>query len=100
MTDITALSDGEYTAVVDTIEDRLATVFFEEGGDQVGSAVIDVEALPADARHADAIVTVEITDSDISSAEYRPDRTQTRRQDVQDRFDRLSSRPPRDDDTT
>lgn len=99
MTEIDDLADGEYTAVVDAIEDGLATVFFEEGGEEVGSAVIDVETLPADARHPDAILTVEITDSEFSQLRYEPDRTEARKQTAQDRFDRLSSRPPRDDDT-
>jgi hypothetical protein len=39
-----------------------------------------------------------MTDPD---ADYDPDRTAARRQTAQDRFDRLSSRPPRlDDDDT
>jgi hypothetical protein len=100
MTGLDDLSDGEYTAVVDAIEDGLATVFFEQDDKEVGSAVIDPETLPADARHADAILTVEVTDGTLSQATYDPDRTDSRNQAAQDRFDRLSSRPPRDDDPT
>ena len=98
MTDLDALSDGEYTAVVDAIEDGLATVFVEQNGEDVGDAVIDAERLPDDARHADAILTVEITAGEVSRMSYDPARTETRKQAAQDRFDRLSSRPPRDDD--
>lgn len=87
------------TAVIDAIEDGLATVFFEQDGEEVGSAVIDAETLPADARHADAILAVKITDGEPSQLTYEPDRTESRKQAAQDRFDRLSSRPPRDDDT-
>lgn len=98
MTVLDDLTDGEYTAVIDTIEDGLATVFFEQDGEEVGSAVIDAETLPADARHPDAILTVELTDSEINRVDYDPDRTVARQQAAQDRFDRLSSRPPRPED--
>jgi len=40
------LADGAYTAVVDTVEDGLATVFFERDGDDVGNAVLDADRLP------------------------------------------------------
>lgn len=99
MSDLDALSDGEYTAVIDTIEDGRATVFVEQNGEDVGDAVIEAERLPADARHADAILTVEITAGEVSRMSYDPARTETRKQAAQDRFNRLSSRPSRDDDT-
>ncbi|WP_311174129.1 DUF3006 family protein [Halobellus ordinarius] len=99
MTGLNELRDGEYTAVVDTIDDGLATVFFEQDGEEVGSATIDADTLPVEARHADAILTVDITDTEITRLKYEPDRTEDRNQAAQDRFDRLSSRPPRDDDT-
>lgn len=99
MTDTVDFDDGEYTAVVDTIEDGLATVFFEHDSEDVGSAIIDAETLPETGRHADAILTATITDGEISRLAYDPDLTETRKQRAQDRFDRLSSRPPRDDDT-
>ena len=40
------LQDGEYTAVVDSIEDELATVFFERDGESLGGLfyfVLNVE---------------------------------------------------------
>ena len=93
------LPDGEYTAVVDSIEDGLATVFFEQDGDEVGNAVIDPGELPADGQHSDAILKVFILDGSISSAEYEPERTAKRSEAAQNRFDRLSNRPPTDDDS-
>jgi hypothetical protein len=93
------LPDGEYTAVVDSIEDGLATVFFEQDGDEVGNAVIDPAELPTDGRHADAILKVELRDSAIFSAQYEPDRTKERSNTAQERFDRLSKRPPSDSDS-
>ena len=93
------LPNGEYTAVVDTIEDGLATVFFERDGEDVGNAVLDALEIPPDAQHADAILSVTLRDGDIESASYNPDATETRAEAAQDRFVRLSERPPADDDT-
>ena len=98
MTDI-ELSDGEYTAVVDNVEDGLATVFFERDGEEVGNAVLEASRLPSNARHADAILSVTLSDGRIESASYEPERTATRSEAAQDRFDRLSKRPPSDEDT-
>ncbi|WP_058364959.1 DUF3006 family protein [Haloparvum sedimenti] len=98
MTDI-ELPDGEYTAVVDSVEDGLATVFFERGGEEVGNAVLEAARLPADARHADAVLSVTVRDGVLASASYDPESTATRADAAQDRFDRLSKRPPSDDDT-
>jgi len=98
MSDI-ELPNGEYTAVVDTIEDGLATVFFERDGDEVGNTVLDASELPSDAQHADAILSVTLTDGYIKSASYNPEATDTRAEAAQDRFDRLSERPPADDDS-
>lgn len=96
MTDID-LADGAYTAVVDAIEDGLATVFFEADGDEVGDAVLDADRLPDEGRHADAVLDVRIEDGSIATATYEPDLTEARSEAAQDRFDRLSSRPPSDD---
>ena len=91
------LPDGGYTAVVDAIEDGLAPVFFERDGDEVGNAVVDADRLPEAGRHADAILDVEIEDGSIAAASYDPERTSARSDAAQDRFDRLSSRPPGED---
>jgi hypothetical protein len=90
------LADGTYTAVVDAIEDGLATVFFERDGDDVGDAVLDADRLPEEGRHADAILDVRIEDGSIVTATYEPDLTEARSEAAQDRFDRLSERPPKD----
>ena len=100
MSDLADLEDGHYTAVVDTIEDGLATVFFEQDGEEVSDAVIDASSLPEDGRHANAILTVEVATGELTQVDYKPERTEERKQAAQDRFDRLSSRPPHDDDET
>ena len=92
------LPDGEYTAVVDAVEDGLATVFFERDGEAVGNAVLDASRLPADGRRADAVLTVALSDGRIESASPEPERAAERKEAAQDRFDRLSKRPPSDDD--
>jgi len=98
MADIQALADGTYVAVVDSIEDGVATVFFEDDGDEVGNAVVDAAALPADGRHADAVLSVTVVDGDPVEWSYDAERTETRRERAQNRFDRLSERPPSDED--
>lgn len=93
------LPDGEYTAVVDNVEDGLATVFFERDGEEVGNAVLEASRLPSDGRHADAILSVVLSEGRIESATYKPDKTENRAEAAQDRFDRLSKRPPSDEET-
>jgi hypothetical protein len=99
MTDVDTLADGSYTAVVDSIEDRFATVFFEEDGEEVGDVVIEASALPTAGRHADAILSVTIVDGTLLEWEYDPERTEQRQRAAQDRFDRLSRRPPSDEES-
>ena len=98
MTDAIDVPDGEYTAVVDAIEGGLATVFFEAGGDQVGDTLLEATVLPADARHADAVLSVTVSGGHVDDAAYRPERTASREEAAQDRFDSISRRPPSDDD--
>jgi len=92
------LPDGSYTAVVDAIEDGLATVFFEQDGVEKGNAVLDAEILPDSGQHADAILSVTIEDETIQSASYEPEQTADRQATAQDRFDSLSERPPSKDE--
>jgi hypothetical protein len=92
------LEDGTYTAVVDSIEDGLATVFFEADGEDVASATLDADVLPAEDRHEDAIYTVDVEAGEVTQWEYDAEETTERAEAAQDRFDRLSSRPPKDDE--
>lgn len=92
------LADGTYTAVVDSIEDGLATVFFEEDGEEVGDAVLDAGDLPEDGRHADAILSATVEGGVVIEWEYREAKTEQRKEAAQSRFDRLSERPPSDEE--
>jgi len=97
MSDLDALDDRPYTAVVDSVEDGFATVFFERDGDEVGNAVVDSSELPESARRADAILSVTVGDGTVTSYDYDPERTESRKEATQNRFDQLSSRPPSED---
>ena len=92
------LPDGEYTAVVDGIEDGLARVFFEQDDVEKENAVLEVDTLPESGQHADAILSVTIESGAIHTVTYRPAETADRQTKAQDRFDSLSERPPSKDD--
>jgi len=92
------IPDGTYTAVVDSIEDGFATVFFEYDGEEIGDAVFDVTKLPDVGRHADAIFSITVESEDIIEWEYRERKTEQRKEAAQNRFDRLSERPSSDEE--
>ena len=92
------IPDGQYTAIVDRIEDGHATLLLEENGEDAHELVVYPEALPSNDRYSDAILTIEITDGELAEAKYRPDETEARQESSQSRFDRLSERPPSDDE--
>lgn len=92
------IPDGTYTAVVDRIEDSLATLQLE-GEDDLYDLVVGEEALPEPARHADAVLHVEVEDEEFVEATYDESETRARRERAQDRFDQLSERPSRDDES-
>jgi predicted AlkP superfamily phosphohydrolase/phosphomutase len=91
------IPDGEYTAVVDRFDETLATLELSDG-DERYNLVVGEEELPEDARHVDAVCHVKLVDDELESVEYVPEETIERKQEAQDRFDRLSRRPPRDND--
>ncbi|WP_436927666.1 DUF3006 domain-containing protein [Halosimplex amylolyticum] len=92
------IPDGTYTAVVDRIEDTLATLQLESD-DDLYNLVVGEEELPESARHADAILDVELQDEELVRADYDKAETEVRRDKAQSRFDQLSERPPHDGDS-
>jgi len=92
------IPDGTYTAVVDRIEDSLATLEVD-GDDELYSLTVEEHELPDPARHADAILDIEIIDETLLGVDYDEAATEARKAQAQDRFDKLSQRPPRDDDS-
>ena len=92
------IPDGSYTAVVDRIEDGYAAILLEVDGEDAHELVVDVSELPANGRHADAVLAVEIVDGKLVEERYKPDETEKRRDASRERFDRLSERPPKDNE--
>lgn len=103
------IPDGRYTAVVDRIEDGLATLELTPVADSDEAAAdadherygLDVSEteLPDAARRANALLEVELVDEELVAVEFDPEATEERETQAQNRFDRLSSRPPRDEDS-
>jgi major membrane immunogen (membrane-anchored lipoprotein) len=91
------IPDGTYTAVVDRFEDELA-VLEVSGENERYEHALDRTDLPEDARHADAVLVVDIQDGNVVAARYEAEETDTRADDAQSRFDRLSKRLPDSDD--
>jgi hypothetical protein len=89
--------DGTYTAVLDRIEDDLAVLEVSDDAGTTHELVVDVADLPEEGRHPDAVFDVETADGELQAVTYDELRTESRKEDAQDRFDRLSSRPPRDE---
>ncbi|ERG88347.1 MAG: protein of unknown function (DUF3006) [halophilic archaeon J07HX5] len=94
------IPDDSYIAVVDEIENELARLELTHDGSKTNryGLVVDTAQLPAAARHQNAVLSVCVTDETLTKAEYRPTKTQRRRDSVQTRFDRLADRPPDSDD--
>ncbi|MFC7059940.1 DUF3006 domain-containing protein [Halovenus salina] len=92
------IPDGQYTAVVDRIEDGLAAVVLEEDATDAYELLVEPAELPEDGQHADAVLSVEMQDGELVEARYEASETKERRESAQSRFDRLSERPPSDDD--
>ncbi|EMA03760.1 Protein of unknown function [Haloarcula vallismortis] len=93
------VSDGTYTAVIDRIEDGIATL---EVDTEDGVSALDIEAaeLPAEARTADVVLEITVVDSALADVTHDPEETADRASEAQRRFDRLSKRPPQDGDDT
>lgn len=92
------IPDGTYVAVVDRIEETVATLVLEGETDEMYNLVVGEEELPADARHQDAVLEVVVEDEELVDAAYDEAETQERTDRAQSRFDQLSSRPHRDDE--
>lgn len=88
---------GTCTAVLDRFEDDLAVLILEDGGEAVGQHVSDIGNLPDNACKQDAVLEITLDEGDLVSAKYDAEETERRSATAQDRFDRLSQRPPTED---
>lgn len=93
------IPDGTYTAVVDRIEDGHA-ILEVDGDDERYELVVDPATLPENGRRQNAVLHVDLVDESIVECEFDASATESRQSSAQDRFDRLSSRPPNDDNET
>ena len=91
------IPDGEYTAVVDRLEETLA-VLEVTADDELYEVVVDEETLPADGRHSDAVFEITVRDGDVVAVVHDTEATDERQERAQDRFDNLSKRPPHSDE--
>ena len=93
-----------YTGVVDRIVDGETAVLLLEDDETetvVAERVLDVDRLPEDGRHEGAVFDVELADDGdrLEAMTHRPAVERERREEAQDRFDRLSERlSDRDED--
>lgn len=90
--------DGHYVAVVDRFEDGQGVLLVEKDDEVVEEILVEPEDLPEDARHQDAVLEIMLDTGNLRNAEFLPEETERRTADAQDRFDRLSQRPPGSDD--
>lgn len=91
------IPDGTYTAVLDRFEDS-DPVLELSGESGRYELAVDHRDLPPPARHTDAVLEVEVVDERLVKVDYKPAESEQRLDDAQNRFDRLSKRPP-DDET-
>ncbi|WP_336336283.1 DUF3006 domain-containing protein [Haloarcula brevis] len=89
--------DGTYTAVVDRIEEGTATLELEAEGD-LYALEVEASELPPEARTPDAVLEITVADAALADVTYEAAETTDRASEAQRRFDRLSKRPPRDEE--
>ena len=86
-----------YTGVVDRIVDGETAVLLLEDDETetvIDERVLDVDRLPEEGRHEGAVFDVERADDGdrLEAVTYRSAAERERREEAQDRFDRLSER--------
>ena len=93
------IPDGTYTATVDRLEGEDAVLLVEEDGEDIDQLVVEQSALPWRAREPNTVLHVTVVDGAYKKGAYQPDETERRTESAASRFDRLSRRPPSDDDS-
>lgn len=84
---------GEYTGTIDRIVDgETAVLLIEADGEVIDQVDIPVTRLPEPTSEDGGIVSVTIESGDITMIEYLPEETQERRESIEDKLDRLSTR--------
>ncbi|MFB6235787.1 MAG: DUF3006 domain-containing protein [Halopenitus sp.] len=91
------VADGTYTAVLDRFEGEQAVLVLERDGTDVAEIAVARERLPEPGRNQDAVFELVVDDGNLVDLSYDPEATADRKNRAQDRFDRLSQRPPGSD---
>ncbi|AUX09930.1 hypothetical protein AArcSl_2307 [Halalkaliarchaeum desulfuricum] len=85
--------DGTYIGVLDRIVDGKTAVILLEADDEVqDQRDIPIERVPQEGRKEGSVLAVTVEGSQIEAIEYRPEETTQRREDAQNRLDRLGKR--------
>lgn len=86
-------SDGTYQAVLDRVEDDLAVFLVEDEGTQLEYSLAELSEYDVEISEGD-IVEVAIQDGELIAITPDVQETQSRRDRMRDKFDRLAERPP------
>lgn len=86
-------SDGTYQAVLDRIEDDLAVFLVEDEATQLEYSLEELSEYDVELSEGD-IVEVAIQDGELIAITPEVRETQSRRDRMRDKFDRLAERPP------
>lgn len=93
--------NSTFTATIDRIAEGIAVLLLEDDGEVIEERHIhDLEQIPEAGRHDGAVLTVSITGDEIVAIDYEEEVEAQRRERMQNRFDRLSERPPGRDSET
>lgn len=89
------MPDGTYTAVIDRIVDgKHAVLLIEDADAVIDQRVVSRTALPEEGQTEGMVLEVVFDDDEIVDIAVKPEVTEQRKQAAQERFERLSERPP------
>ena len=88
------LPDGRYPAVVDRIINDTVVILVEAEEVQLDLSTDNVASLADQAISEGDLLHLNIQSGDVTDIELQSDETETRRQQLRKKFNRLSERPP------
>jgi len=84
--------DGKYTAVVDRIVEDIAVLLLENEDEVIEQVEVSTSDLPEPAQKDGGVLTVTMTDNQVTEITYDPEQTKQRRESTAEKLDRLSTR--------
>ena len=91
--------DGEYTATLDRIVSGLGVLLIEEDGNTIDERTVDESELPEGGDEEGAVLTATFADDELVALDPEPEETEARRETARKRFERLSERPPKKEES-